>query len=128
MSGGGKELLAGHPVVNPRIGLFEALPEGNVGLPVKIFLDERIVAVAAVDPLGRAEIVVALEFDAGDILGNRNEVVDGDAFAAAEVDGKVDRLAVHDGAGALHAIADVRETAPLSAIAPNFDLVFAGEL
>src|SRR5260221_969089 len=120
-------LLARHLIINPRVRLFQTLPEGNVGLPVKILLNERIVTVPAVDPLGRIELVVALELDAGDILGHGNEIVDGDAFTAAEVDGEVDRLAVHDGAGALQAIGDVHETAPLSAVAPNFDLMPAGE-
>src|SRR5678815_4392582 len=55
-------------VVNPGVRFFQTLPQGNVGLPSQIFLDERIVAVPAHHALGCVQIVDALQLDLGDIL------------------------------------------------------------
>ena len=41
-------------IVNPAIGLLQSCAERGVGFPSEILLNERVIAVAAVDPFGRA--------------------------------------------------------------------------
>ena len=112
--------------MDPGVGFFEAGAEGDGGLPAEKFLDEGVVAAAAADAFGGVEFVVALEFDAGDVFDEVDELVDGDHFGGAEVDG-VEDVAVHDGLGAVDAVVDVLEAAGLVAVAPDFDVVGAVE-
>src|SRR5262245_58381121 len=78
--------LARHLVVDPAVGLFQTVAELRIRLPAEDLVDQRVVAVAAGDALGGVEIVVALELHAGDRLGHIDELVDGHALGAAEVD------------------------------------------
>ena len=48
------------------------------GSQFEIFLDQRVVAVAAIDAFGRIQIVVALQLDAGDVFHNVDQLVDAD--------------------------------------------------
>src|SRR5262245_51973632 len=48
-------------IVNPTVGLFQAIAQRRVRLPPQVFLDEGVVAVAAVHAFWRAQIVIALE-------------------------------------------------------------------
>ena len=57
------------------------------GSQLKVLLDQGVVAVAAIHAFGRAQVVIALQLDAGDIFHDIDELVDGDRFAGAEVDG-----------------------------------------
>ena len=118
--------LAGDLVVDPAIGFFHADAELGVGLPVHELFDEGVVAVAAVDALGGLEIVGAFELDAGDVFDDVDELVDGDQFVAAEVDG-LDDVAPEEVLGSLEAIGDVHEGPGLMSVAPDFDIVFTGE-
>lgn len=120
-------LVADHFVVDPPVGDFEAVAKLGAWFPAKDFLDERIVAIATIDAFGGAEVVVALEFDAGDIFNDIHELIDRDAFGRAEVDGIVPRFAVGDHVDAFEAIGDVHERAGLITIAPDFDFVFSGK-
>jgi len=54
-------------------------------------------------------------------------LVDADEFVAPEVQ-RLDHLAVHEHLHALQAVVNVHETARLMAVAPNLNLMFAGEL
>src|SRR5690349_2270983 len=67
--------LAGHLVVDPAVGLLHAVAELGVGLPAEEFLDQRVVAVAAVHALGGRQVVVPLKLDAGDLLDDVDELV-----------------------------------------------------
>jgi hypothetical protein len=48
------DALARVLVVDPRVGLLQARPQGNTRLPVKIFLDQRVVAIPSTNALGCA--------------------------------------------------------------------------
>ena len=85
-----RSLAGKHLVFDPGVGLRQAVAQADGGLPAEYFLNERVVAVAAVDALGGVEVVVALELDAGDLFDDVDELVDGDQFAGAEVDGLED--------------------------------------
>ncbi len=116
-----------HFIFDPGVGLGEAVAELDGGFPVELFADQGVVAVAAVDAFGRVEIVVALELDAGDLFNDVDELVDGDEFVGAEVEGFAD-VALGDHLSAFGAVVDVHEGAGLLAVAPDFDLVGAGVL
>src|SRR5688572_11872539 len=121
-------LPARHLVLDPAVGDFKAVAQLRVRLPAEDLVDQRVVAVAAVDALGRVEVVAAFELDAADVLGDVDELVDRDAFGAAEVDRVVPGLALGDYVDALEAVGDVHERAGLLAVAPDLDLVLAGHL
>src|SRR5579871_1485086 len=46
-------------VVDPAVGFFHSNTQRYRGLPIQIFADQRVVAVAPIDAQGRAEIVLA---------------------------------------------------------------------
>src|SRR5688500_12610743 len=52
---------ARHLVVDPAVGDLEAVAEPRVRLPAEDLVDQRVVAVAAVDALGGVEVVAAFE-------------------------------------------------------------------
>ena len=56
------------------------------GSQFEFFEDQGVVAIAAVDALGGVEVVVALQLDAGDLLDDVDQLIDGDQLAGAEVD------------------------------------------
>ena len=61
--------LAGHVlVVNPGVGLLQPGSQGRIGFPIEILLDQRVVAVAAVDAFGSAQVVIPLQLDPSDAL------------------------------------------------------------
>ena len=68
--------LAGDLVVDPLVGLLQAVPQPGVGFPTEDLLDQGVIAVSAVHALGGAQVVVALQFDAADLLGDVDELVD----------------------------------------------------
>ena len=47
-------------IVNPGVGLLETCAERCVGLPMEIALDQRVVAIAAIDAFGSVQVVLAL--------------------------------------------------------------------
>jgi hypothetical protein len=116
-----------HLFLDPGVGPGEAVAELDRRCPVEFLLDESVVAVAAVDALGSVELVVALELDARDLFRDVDELVDGDEFVGAEVEGLVD-VALCDHLRSLGAVIDVHEGAGLFAVAPDLDLVGAGVL
>src|SRR5262245_43305443 len=74
-----------HLGVNPSIGFFHPFLKRNARLPIEHFLDQCVVAVAAIDALRSIRLVVTLQLDAGDFLNNADELVDGDLLRAAQV-------------------------------------------
>jgi len=114
-------------VFDPGVGFGEAFAKLDRRCPVEFLLDEGVVAVAAVDALGSAEVVVALELDARDVFGYVDKLVDGDELVGAEVEGLVD-LAFCDHLRALGAVVDVHEGACLFAVSPYLDLMLTGVL
>ena len=113
-------------IVDPAIGPFEASAQRGVRLPMQILPDEGVVAVAAIDALRRAEIVVALQFDACKFLGEINELVDRDGLARTQIDGLHD-FRVHHEVDALQAVIDIHETAGLDPAASiTFRQIAAG--
>ena len=99
---------------------------GVEGSQPSCFFDERVVAVAAGHAAGGVEVVGALEFDAADVLGQGDQVVDGDQLAGAQVDrGGDELLGVHDLVDAVEAVVDIHEAAGLVAVAPDDDPVAA---
>jgi prepilin-type N-terminal cleavage/methylation domain-containing protein/prepilin-type processing-associated H-X9-DG protein len=89
-------------------------------------LDLRVVAVAAVDAFWRIELVVALEFDAGDVFDDVDELVDGNEFAGPDVQ-RFGDVARGQLLCAVEAIIDIHEGAGLFAVAPDFDFVLSGK-
>src|ERR1700742_2743577 len=120
-----EHVLSEHLLFNPGVGFFHAFAKLDGGLPVELFENFSVVAVAAVDAFGRAEIVGALEPDAGDLFNDVHELVDGDEFAGAEVEGLAD-VAFGDPPGAVGTIVDIHEGARLFAVAPDLDLIGTG--
>src|SRR5207247_7731640 len=88
---------------------------------------QRVVAVAAVDSLGRLQIVRALELDPGDVFDHIHQSIDRDELAAAQIDWFED-VALEDRLRAFETIIDVHETSRLMAVTPDLDLMFARQL
>src|SRR5262249_35090600 len=107
---------------DPGVGAAHAFAQREARLPAEPLLDQRVVAVAPVDALRRAQVVAPRELHARDLLHHVHQLFDGDELARAEVDRLVD-VAVHDLADAEHAVVDVHEAAELLARAPDLDLV-----
>src|SRR5439155_18811583 len=114
-------------VVNPGVGLLHAVAQGRAGRPPQEPLDPRVVAVATVDPLGRAEVVFPPEPGAPDLLDKVVKAVDRYQLVAAQVQRLVD-ITVHDQVDTLDAVVDPHETPGLSAVPPDLDLGPAGQL
>src|SRR5258706_166246 len=112
-------------VVNSPVGFFQPIPKPNVRLPAKVFLDHRVVTVAAIDALGRFQIVGTLKLDARDCLDDVHQSIDGYNLVAPEVD-RLNDVAGQDRLRAFEAIIDIHKTSRLAAIAPNLDFMFAG--
>src|SRR5262249_11489399 len=90
-------------------------------------LDQRIVAVAAAYALGRVELVLPLEFHAGDLLDDVDKPVDAHQLVGADIQ-RLDDIAHGELDRALGAVVDVHERAGLLAAAPALDLVLARQL
>src|SRR5215467_11655710 len=114
-------------IVNPSVGLFQPRTQRGVRFPPEIFLNERVVAVTAVYPFGRAQVVASLELDTGKVLGQVDQLVDGNGFARAEVD-RFDDLRRHDLVDPLYAVVDKHEAAGLIARTPDLDFVLSANL
>ena len=113
-----------HLIINPGVGFFHAIAQPRVRLPSQIFLDQRIVAVAAVDTLWRLQIIGALELNTGNVLDDIDQPVDGDNLTAAQIE-RFEDIAVQDGLRPFEAIINIHETAGLKAITPDLDFMFA---
>ena len=113
--------------IDPAVGFLESRSQRRARLPMQILLDQGVVAVAAVDAFGRAQIVIALQLDSRDFLDHVHELVDGDRFARTQVD-RLQDVGVHDLLNAVGAIVDVHEAARLISAAPDLDFVLAGNL
>ena len=68
---------------------------GIDGSQPSLLLIKRIVAAAAANSLRSVQLVVALDLDAGDFLGEIHEPVDGHHLGASNVDG-IDDVAFHE--------------------------------
>ena len=116
-------------LLDPGVGLRQAVAERRVRLPAQHRLDEGVVAVTAGDSTRGVELVLARQLHAADLLGQRDQVVDLDQFAGAQVNRRRDQLlAVHDHVDALDAVVDIHEAAGLRAVAPDLDLAAAAVL
>src|SRR5215472_2893281 len=92
-----------------------------------MFLDQCVIAVAAIHALWRFEIVRAFKFDSGDALNDVHKAVDGHNLVAAEVK-RFNDIAGENRLGSLQAIIDIHEAAGLMPIAPNLDFMLSREL
>src|SRR6266508_6835882 len=72
-------------VVNPGVSFLQPVPQPRAWLPAEMFFDQRVVAVASVDALGRFQIVTPLEFDPRDALDDVHELIDAHQFVAPQV-------------------------------------------
>src|SRR5207245_2994505 len=106
----GAGIAVNHLVIDPAVGLLEAVAKAGVGLPAEDLFDEGVVGVAAVDALGGREVVVAFELDAADLLDDIDELIDADHFAGADIDW-LDEVAPSEHLRALEAIGDIHEGA-----------------
>src|SRR5437763_6043777 len=125
--GSDQELGGEHLIFYPGVSQGEAFAQTDGRRPVEFFLNQGVVAVAAVDAFGGAEIVVALQLDAGDLFDDVDGLVDGDELVGAEVERLVD-VALGDLPSAEGAVVDVHEGAGLLAVAPDLDLIGSGVL
>ena len=48
--------------------LGHAIHQFDAGLPAEVFLDLRVVTIAPIDSFGRIQLVLAFEFQAGNLL------------------------------------------------------------
>src|SRR5579863_1311628 len=93
--GDGPDLVADDLVMDPSVGLFDAVLKSNVRLPAQQLQDQRIVRIASAYPLGRVELVPSIEFDSRDLFGDVDQPIDGHQFGRAEVQ-RLANVAVHD--------------------------------
>src|SRR5258708_21963787 len=114
-------------VVDPAVGFLKSGAERSVGFPVKQLLNSRVVGVASVYALWRAQVIFALQLDARNFFHDVHQLVHGHGFAGAKID-RIENPGVHDEIDSLHAIVNVHEAPGLFATAPDFDFVFAAEL
>ena len=120
---GGVAFLA-ELLLDPTIGRRDALLQRNRRLPAEVGLDLGVVTVAARHAARRVELVVPLQLDARDLLGDVHQLVDGHQFARSQIDRLVD-LRIDDLADAFDAVVDVHERTRLRAVAPDLDRVVA---
>src|ERR1700676_4955910 len=74
--GAGSRAVLGEPfLLDPGVGLGHAVAQPGVGLPAEDLLDEGVVGVAPAHALGGVELVGAVQGDAGDVLGDGDELV-----------------------------------------------------
>src|SRR3954468_10514200 len=102
----------GHLLVDPAVGLFHAVPEADRRRPSELFLDERVLAAAPAHAFWRAQVVTPLQFHAGDLFDDVDQLVDRDELVAADVNRFAD-LARQQRTGAVEAVVDVHEAAGL---------------
>src|SRR6185503_9183367 len=122
----GKSELLLDLLLDPAIGLPDALFEAHLRLPAEHPPQPRVVGVAAAHAL-RAGDVALTQRDAGNLADDVGELVDRDQPIRTEIQ----RLAVvrcHQPLDALEAVADVAERSRLLAVAPDVDLALAGQL
>ena len=108
-------------ISDPVVGDREAFLQGDAGRPAQFSLDQGVVAVATSHALWGTEVVLAVQLDAGEPLGQIDQLVDGHQFVAAEIQGFGD-VRLCDTDRALDAVVDVHEAAGLFAVAPDLDL------
>ena len=111
-------------LVDPGVGFGHAVTEFDGWFPSKVLINEGIIAVATGDPFGSVEIIFSLQFNAGDVFHDIDQLVDGDEFAAAEVEG-FDDVIFEEHDSAVEAVIDVHERAGLVTIAPDFDFMIS---
>src|SRR6185295_10540862 len=80
---------------NPGVGLGHAVTQTDRRFPAQVFLDLGVVAVAAVHALGSAQVVGPLQLDAGDVLGDVDQLVDRHELTRAQID-RFQNVAVED--------------------------------
>src|SRR5207244_2032642 len=120
-------LSAGHLVVDPAIGLFQAFTQTNGRLPPEHLLDASVVAIASVHAFGRAQVVSAFQFHPANVFDDIDELIDRYQLATADVE-RSWNISLHHHASALQAIIDIHEATRLMTVAPNLDFFAAGEL
>src|SRR5437899_10156969 len=105
---GGSARLGANPprphelVVNPGVGALEAVFETRRWLPTQRRADPGVVGITAVHAPGCSEVVASSQGDAGDLLDNAHELIDGHQLAGAEID-RIEDLAFGDRPGPVHA-------------------------
>ena len=108
--------------LNPFEGLSQAMVQCCAGLPFQFLLDKRIVAVATGHSTRRVQVVIPFKLDPRDFLDLRDQVIDGNQFAGAQVDGGSNQvITMHDLVDAIGAIINKHEAARLMPIAPDAD-------
>lgn len=84
-------------LLDPGVGLCQAVSQGRVQFPAQDLSNHRIVAVAGDDALWSSELIVVVQLDAADFLDEVFQVVDGDERAGYQVHRCCGQLlAVHD--------------------------------
>src|SRR5450631_2288202 len=83
---GPARLARGVLLADPGIGGGHACPQRRPGLPAEDVLDEGVVAVPAGHALWRTEVIRTGQADPGDLLDDRDQLVDRDELARTEVD------------------------------------------
>ena len=96
--------------------------EGGLRVPIRVALDECVVAAAAANPFWSIKLVIALDADSGDLFDEIHEPVNGHHLGAPNVDG-IDNLAIHECACSVKAVIDKHKAARLLAIAPNLNFM-----
>ena len=99
-----------HLVEDPCVGPFEAGSQRDRRLPAELAFDQCVVAASAAELLWGVELVIALDLDPSDFLGEIHEPVDRHHLRASNVDGIGD-VAIHERACSVNAVVDKHEAA-----------------
>src|SRR5215471_3104443 len=116
----------GYLIVNPAIRTLQTITQTRRWFPSKNFLNQGVVAVAAVHAFRRGRVVIPFQLQTGDVLDNIDELINRDELTAAKIQ-RFCIIAVHDYLRASYAIVDPLKAAGLFSIAPNLDLMFPGK-
>src|SRR5277367_1785285 len=112
-------------LLDPGIGFLESLAQEDFWFPTQRAEQAAVVAVASANALRAGEVVALADFLAGSLRNQIHQLIDGDQFVGAEVEGVV-VIRRHHADHAFDAIVHVHEGARLLAVTPDFDLAAVG--
>jgi len=116
-----------HLLLNPLGGHLHPVPQRRRRLPAQLVQDHRVVRVAAVDALRLRQVVLPIQIHLDRFLDHVDQPVDRHQLVGAEIN-RLGDIGMHDLLRPFHAVVDVHERAGLRPVAPDHDLLVAGEL
>src|SRR5271156_3037325 len=74
-------------VVNPSVSFLQTVMQRSVWLPVEVFLDQCVFAIASVYALRSSQIVIALQLYARDFLDDVHQLIDTHRLGGPQING-----------------------------------------